>query len=120
MKTREGELYSGILYNAELENEADIKEYLSDAGINGEKFIAEMKELIRLKLQELLYNQGVEFRNKYLHSLHEDNIFTGINETKLQYAFRNLDKLNEDDLKNIEEDKKKLKILKKLNDGSGN
>jgi len=120
MKTNEGLLFSYILHDTSLNTETDIEEYLNDAGIDGEKFIADMKEKIRLKLQEQLYAGGEEFRQQYFNDLNNEARDFEIAANKLQFAFRKLDKIDEQDLTDIEKDKKKLEILKKLNQRSKN
>jgi hypothetical protein len=120
MKTSEGLLFSYILHDTSLNTETDIEEYLNDAGIDGEKFIADMKEKIRLKLQEQLYAGGEEFQQEYFAALSSETPDYEIAENELQFAFRKLDKIDEQDLTDIEKDKKKLEILKKLDQLSKN
>ena len=116
MKTSEGVLFSYILHDTSLNTETDLEEYLNDAGIDGEKFITEMKEKIRLKIQEQLYAQGDKFRADYLDAIEEESEESEIYTGDLQFAFRKLDKIDGESIEELEKDRKKLKILKKLSE----
>jgi len=120
MKYKEGKVISSILFDTDLEDEEITKLYLEEAQIDAETFRLKMLEKIKGIIRIKLFEEGDNFRNKYLHAVENDDNEILINEAELQFAFRKLDKSAPDQIPDIEKDKKKLEILKKLTDGNNN
>lgn len=114
MKTKEGKVISSILFDKKLEDEEVTKQYLNEAQIDAEKFRLQMLETIKVIIRNKLFEEGENFRDKFLEAVQKDDSGITIYEDELQYAFRKLKRTDDDQLNDIEKDKKKLDILKKL------
>ncbi len=114
MKTKEGKVISSILFDKKLEDEEVTKQYLNEAQIDAEKFRLQMLDKIKSKIRDKMFEGGEKFRNKFLEAVKNDDSGITIYEDELQFAFRKLEKTDDDQLKDIEKDKKKLDILKKI------
>lgn len=114
MSTREREVIASFLLDNNLEDEEITKKYLEDAQIDGEKFRLKMLEKLKLRIRNSMFEEGENFRDKYLEALKSDDPSFRIIEDELQYAFRKLEKAPDVTPSDIEKDKKKLDILKKI------
>lgn len=114
MSTREREVIASFLLDNNLEDEEITKKYLEDAQIDGEKFRLKMLEKLKLRIRNSMFEEGENFRDKYLEALKSDDPIFRIIEDELQYAFRKLEKAPDVTPSDIVKDKKKLDILKKI------
>ncbi len=90
------------------------KEYLNKSGIDAEAFKQKMLMILNKKLAELAYEKGEKLRDDYIKALQNESKGTFLYEDNLQYAFRKLEKLDKEDISDIEKDKIKMEILKRL------
>ena len=90
------------------------KEYLNKSGIDAEAFKQKMLMILNKKLAELKYEKGEKLRDDYIKALQNEEADVTLYEDNLQFAFRKLEKLDKEDISDIEKDKLKLEILKKL------
>jgi hypothetical protein len=90
------------------------KEYLKSSGIDAEAFKEKMLNILDKKLAELRYEKGEKLREEYIKALQGEKADTILYEDDLQFAFRKLEKLDKEDISDIEKDKIKMEILKKL------
>lgn len=90
------------------------KEYLNKSGIDAEAFKQKMLMILNKKLAELAYEKGEKLRDDYIKALQNESKETFLYEDNLQYAFRKLEKLDKEDISDIEKDKVKMEILKRL------
>jgi hypothetical protein len=79
------------------------KEYLNKSGIDAEAFKQKMLMIINKKR-----------RDDYIKALKNEEADATLYEDNLQFTFRKLEKLDKEDISDIEKDKLKMEILKKL------
>ena len=109
-------LLNFYLYS-DLEDEAAVDEYLEEAGIDFDSFYENLGTLIQEKKAGRKLLEGKRFKENYLKQLKQWAInnqqeleVTG----DIQYAFRNLEKMDEKELKSLLDDDKKIELIKKL------
>ena len=90
------------------------KEYLKSAGIDAEASKQKLLNMLDKKLAELRYEKGEKLREEYFKELQEEKADTILYEDNLQFAFRKLEKLEKEDISEIDKDRIKMEILKKL------
>jgi len=90
------------------------KEYLNKSGIDAEAFKQKMLMILNKKLAELAFEKGEKLRDDYIKALQNEEADTTPYEDNLQFAFRKLEKLDKKDISDIEKDKIKMEILKRL------
>ena len=90
------------------------KEYLNKSGIDAEAFKQKMLIILNKKLAELAYEKGEKLRDNYIKAIQNEEADTILYEDNLQFAFRKLEKLDKEDISDIEKDKIKMEILKRL------
>lgn len=95
------------------------REYLQNSGIDTEAFKEKMIKMLNKNLAEIKYERGEKLKEKYLRILQNEQSDELLNEANLQYAFRKMEKLDYDDITDIEKDKLKLAVLKKLSEKNG-
>ena len=102
---------------SDLEDKAAVDEYLEEAGIDFDSFYENLGTLIQKKKAERKLLEGKRFKENYLKQL-KQLIINKKQELEIngdiQYAFRNLEKMDEDELKSLLDDDKKLELIKKL------
>jgi|GEM_PF-5753367 len=90
------------------------REYLQNSGIDTEAFKEKMIKMLNKNLTEIKYERGEKLKEEYLRTLQNEQSDELLQEDNLQYAFRKMEKLDYDDITDIEKDKLKLAVLKKL------
>jgi hypothetical protein len=95
------------------------REYLQNSGIDTEAFKKKMIKMLNKNLAEIKYERGEKLKKEYLRTLQNEQSDELLNEANLQYAFRKMEKLDYDDITDIEKDKLKLAVLKKLAEKNG-
>jgi len=90
------------------------REYLQYSGIDTEAFKQKMLMIFNKKLAELAYEKGEKLRDDYIKALQNEEADATLYEDNLQFAFRKLEKLDKEDISDIEKDKLKMEILKRL------
>jgi len=90
------------------------REYLQNSGIDAEAFKQIMLMILNKKLAELRYEKGEKLRDDYIKALQNEEADATLYEDNLQFAFRKLEKLDKEDISDIEKDKLKMEILKRL------
>ena len=95
------------------------REYLQNSGIDTEAFKEKMIKMLNKNLAEIKYERGEKLKEEYLRTLQNEQSDELLNEANLQYAFRKMEKLDYDDITDIEKDKLKLAVLKKLAEKNG-
>ena len=90
------------------------REYLQNSGIDAEAFKQKMLMIFNKKLAELAYEKGEKLRDDYIKALQNEEADATLYEDNLQFAFRKLEKLDKEDISDIEKDKIKIEILKRL------
>jgi hypothetical protein len=102
------------------ENIEVVKKQLEDAGIDYEQSLETTERLIKQQRAKLKLKKGKKLREKLLVLI--ENVLAGKTEVhnmeQFQFAFRNLDGVNEEDLEELQQDEKLLiEINKYLQDG---
>ena len=95
------------------------REYLQNSGIDTEAFKEKMIKMLNKNLAEIKYERGEKLKEEYLRTLQNEQSDELLQEANLQYAFRKMEKLDYDDITDIEKDKLKLAVLKKLAEKNG-
>lgn len=95
------------------------REYLQNSGIDTEAFKEKMIKMLNKNLAEIKYERGEKLKEEYLRTLQNEQSDELLQEDNLQYAFRKMEKLDYDDITDIEKDKLKLAVLKKLAEKNG-
>ena len=95
------------------------REYLQNSGIDTEAFKEKMIKMLNKNLAEIKYERGEKLKEEYLRTLQNEQSDELLKEANLQYAFRKMEKLDYDDITDIEKDKLKLAVLKKLAEKNG-
>ena len=114
MDRKSFEVMLRLYLDPDFKDEEITKEYLNKSGIDAEAFKQKMLMILNKKLAELRYEKGEKLRDEYIKTLQDEKADAFLYEDNLQVAFRKLEKLDKEDISDIEKDKLKLEILKKL------
>ena len=114
MDKKSFEVMLRLYLDPDFKDEEITKEYLNKSGIDAEAFKQKMLMILNKKLAELKYEKGEKLRDDYIKALQDEKADMFLYEDSLQIAFRRLEKLDKEDISDIEKDKLKLEILKKL------
>ena len=114
MDKKSFEVMLKLYLDPDFKDEEITKEYLNKSGIDAEAFKQKMLMILNKKLAELRYEKGEKLRDEYIKTLQDEKADAFLYEDNLQVAFRKLEKLDKEDISDIEKDKLKLEILKKL------
>jgi hypothetical protein len=104
---------------SDLEDEEAVDEYLEQKSLDFNSFYEDLGAKLKKKKAELKIAEGKKFKEEYLKKIKQlliESKAAGRREEELNYAFRKLENLNIDELKNLANDEEKLEIIKKLLD----
>jgi hypothetical protein len=98
--------------------EEEIKEHFKETGFDPEESVKKLKEILDKKPSELKLEKGKNLRERIEDEICKTDAID-YNDHKIAVGFRKGEKMNEDDVNEIdsEEDKKKLEILRKMRGG---
>lgn len=111
-----------IYLNPEYEDEESIRENLEEAGIDVESFIEEITYKLEKAIAERRLEEGQKFKSRY-YSLLDTGEPEEVHEElagAFSYGFRNQEgELTEEEKSDLEHDRKKLALLKKISGDNG-